>query len=216
MELLLGLVGALIGAAAVVGAQIVSARTSLRLERDKQRRSDIATATRSLLRALQAEQWLVWKAANDPASLSESDLADYDKSAYEGFSTIAGDLGVLSATWPDAYRRYVPIAAGVFTFDEQIAQAVVQFRRDPAVGVERMVAVSKQVLSYHWYAYEQVFASLRERTYRSTTQRRIGDPLAIPESRPALGVKHVDGRDGDLCNPRVFTLRVGRTAPHES
>jgi hypothetical protein len=156
MELVAGLIGALLGATAVIGAQIISARATLKSESEKQRRSDIATATRSLLRALQTEQWLVWKAVYDPDSLTDDDLTEYNKVVNGELAAITGDLGVLSATWPDVYGAYARIAAAVFTFDQQIAEAIVELRVDRQAGVERMVGIAKPILRYHWFAYEQV------------------------------------------------------------
>ena len=71
-------------------------------------------------------------------------------------AAITGDLGSLSATWPDVYRPYARIAAAVFKFDQQIAEAIIELRDDRQTGVERMAAIAKPILGYHWFAYEQV------------------------------------------------------------
>jgi hypothetical protein len=156
VEVLLGLIGALLGAFAVVAAQFVSALSSRKLEEQKQRRMDVARATRSLLEALQAQQWLVWKAVFDAEEMSETDLDEYNKTMRTSLGSITADLGVLSASCPDAYGPYEPLARRVFVFDQEIAESVVDFRRDSALGIERMRRCAKLILPYHWYAYRQV------------------------------------------------------------
>ena len=156
MDLVVGLIGALIGAAAVVAAQLLSGRTNLRAAREQQRRVDVATATRSLLTILQAQQWLVWKARNDFSAIGDGDLVDYDRAANKGLAALVGDLGVLSATWPDVYDRYAPLAAAVSSFDNEIALAAVEYRSEHRVGVARMDRMYETVLPFHWYVYKQV------------------------------------------------------------
>jgi hypothetical protein len=156
VELVLGLTGALIGAVAVVVAQVLNARGTRKLEDQKQFRTDVAQATRSLLKTLQAQQWLVWKADSDPESLRVADFDQYNEAANEGLRSITGDLGVLSAMWPDAYDRYNPLARDIFTFDAEIAKSIVSFRRDREAGLELMKKNAERIMLYHWYVYRQV------------------------------------------------------------
>ncbi len=53
------------------------------------------------------------------------------------------------------YGPYARIAEAVFTFDQQIAEAII-VRDDRQAGVERMAGIARPILGYHWFAYEQV------------------------------------------------------------
>jgi hypothetical protein len=156
VEVLIGLLGALVGAVAAIGAQFVSSRTSLRLDKQKQLREDVAIATRSLLASLGAQQWLVWKARHDPKSVTETDVDSYERQAQASLNVLFGDIGVLSATWPNVYERYWPLAEQLLAFDEKIGLAVIEFRSDPAAGVDQLRDLYSMILPYHRYVFEQV------------------------------------------------------------
>jgi hypothetical protein len=156
VEVLLGLLGALVGAIAAVGAQFVNSRSSLKLEAQKQLRTDVAIATRSLLKLLGAQQWLVWKALHDPKSVTVADVDAYEQQAQASLNVLFGDIGVLSATWPNVYVRYSPLSERLLGFDERIGLATIEFRSDPGAGVDLLSAIAPEILPYHYFVFEQV------------------------------------------------------------
>ena len=152
----MGLIGAFVGALAVVLSQFVSARATLRLDRERQLRTDVATATRSLLVALQAQQWFLWNVIHDSDFRIDTEVRKYESSISPALASISGDLGVLSALWPDAYERYEPLAAEIFMFDEAIAECVLTFGSARPEATERFKRIAVRVLPYHWYVFRQV------------------------------------------------------------
>ena len=127
--------------------------------------------------ALQSEQWLVWQAMNEPGSVTQANLDIYNEKANAGLGEIIGALGVLSATWPEAYATFAPVAQAVFRFDEVIGQAIIVFRENPAQGVERLASLYGEVMPYHWYAYAQVSRVVEGhdvRPYDSSEWNRTG------------------------------------------
>ena len=73
----------------------------------------------------------------------------YDDRAYSSLGEVTGALGVLSATWPEAYKRYVPVAKAVFAFDHaDRGRAIVEFRTNPAEGLKLLDNEYGWILDY--------------------------------------------------------------------
>ena len=157
MELLVGLLGALIGATAVIGAQFAQGRYSLKVDKEKQLRADVATATRSLLTSLGAQQWLVWKAKHDPTAVGQVDLDGYEQQSQSEserqFSLTSEFGGDALANRP---RCLACVADRLFDYDEQIGRAIILFRRDPTAGAAQLGTLAVRILPYHHFVFEQV------------------------------------------------------------
>ncbi len=156
MELAVGLIGVFVGALVTIAGQVYQSRASNKEADEKQRRTDVGATTRTLMKVLQAQQWWVWHARKGTEANFGRRLDSYNARVENDLGEMIAELGVLAATWPDAYSRLRPLSDYISYFDESIGQAGVAFGSEPESGRQTIAALYEDVLPFHAYVYEQV------------------------------------------------------------
>jgi hypothetical protein len=120
-------------------------------EDDKQKeiRLAIVELTKNLSIALQAMEWLTWKAENAPNSLIEEDISVYDKDMRAVLPKIVSSHVLVAALSKTKYDRLTPLVDEVYNLDVQIAKASLLFKNSPQECIQALAAMHNVCLRFH-------------------------------------------------------------------
>jgi hypothetical protein len=136
VEALIGIVGALIGAAGAFAATLIASQRQRASEYKKEVRLAVAELTRVLGSAGHSINWLTWKARFTPSEFGEQAIHDYNTEMHRELPKILGSLAVVSALDADAWQKVRPLANDLLMLDAKVASAAAGFYTDRAKSVE--------------------------------------------------------------------------------
>ena len=140
-----GLVAAVIGAAAGLIASYITARqqrqlevarldAQLDVEREREVRLAVAEFATEMSRVLQALSWFTWQAAWRPAVVSGGWVDAYDAEMKTQQPLVMASLSKLAALSPAAYERFEPLVSEMFGADARVARAGSVIDTEPEVA----------------------------------------------------------------------------------
>ena len=136
MEALIGIVGALIGAAGALAATLIASRRERAAEYKKEVRLAVAELTRSLGTAGHSIDWLTWKAQFTDTGYSKESIGQYNAEMHKELPKILGDLAVVSALDRDVYLKVRPLVRELLTLDAAVAKETVTFDADQTASAQ--------------------------------------------------------------------------------
>jgi hypothetical protein len=141
----IGLVAAVIGAAAGLIASYITARqqrllevhrleAQLDAERDREVRLAVGEFSTEMSRVLQTLSWFTWQAANRRAVVNPTWVDAYDAEMRTQQPPVMAALSKLAALSPAAYARFEPLVSEMFEVDAQVASAGSVIDTEPNVA----------------------------------------------------------------------------------
>jgi hypothetical protein len=129
-----GLLAAVIGAAAGLIASYITARQQRQLEvqrldaqldaeRDREIRLAVSEFSAEMSRVLQTLSWFTWQAAHRAAVVSSGWVDAFDAEMKTQQPLVMAALSRLAALSPAAYARFEPLVSEMFEVDAQVARA---------------------------------------------------------------------------------------------
>ena len=142
---IVGLVAAVIGAAAGLIASYITARQQRQLEvqrldaqldaeRDREVRLAVGEFATEMSRVLQMLSWFTWQAALRPAVVGVSWVDAYDAEMKSQQPLVMASLSKLAALNPAAYARFEPLVSEMFDADARVARAGSVIDTEPEVA----------------------------------------------------------------------------------
>ena len=142
---MIGLVAALIGAAAGLIASYITARqqrlleahrldAQLDAERDREVRLAVGEFSTEMSRVLQTLSWFTWQAVHRRAVVNPAWVDAYDAEMRTQQPPVMAALSKLAALSPAAYARFEPLVSEMFEVDSQVASAGSVIDTEPNVA----------------------------------------------------------------------------------
>ena len=145
-----GLVGAIIGAIAVLANSVFNGRSQRQLEKikadwsarsnvDNEFRAHVAMVARELMSAQHSMEWLCAH-TDGGAQLDRKSVSTYHAEVHASFPRLLGALASVSTLDANAHRELFALAEKVFAVDAALAAALAGFRTSPTTASELVAA----------------------------------------------------------------------------
>jgi hypothetical protein len=125
-QLILSLIGSVIGASAALGGIYLTNQARRKDEVSKENRLAVAELTKNLAAGLQAISWITWTAKN--GALTKDHISEYTGEMKKLLPAIVGSRAVLAALNKTAHNEMSPLVVRLYKLDAAIGEAALSFR----------------------------------------------------------------------------------------